>query len=63
MKARQIINHYGDKFWILEGKFHREDGPAVEFADGTKAWYYQGKYIHCQTQQQFEKIIRLRLFW
>ena len=26
--------------WLnKEGKFHREDGPAVEWADGDKHWY------------------------
>ena len=29
----------GDKLWRLNGKFHREDGPAVEYAYGTKYWY------------------------
>jgi hypothetical protein len=23
-------NKYGDKFWYLDGKLHREDGPACE---------------------------------
>jgi len=33
----------GDKYWYLDGKLHREDGPAVEYADGTKWWYLDGK--------------------
>ena len=33
----------GDKAWYLNGKLHREDGPAVERADGYKAWYLNGK--------------------
>ena len=31
------------KAWYLNGKLHREDGPAVEFADGDKFWYLNGK--------------------
>ena len=27
----------GDKYWFLNGKRHRVDGPAVEFANGDKA--------------------------
>jgi hypothetical protein len=27
------------KTWWLNGKRHREDGPAIEYADGTKYWY------------------------
>ena len=25
-------------------KYHREGGPAVEYADGTKSWYLNGRY-------------------
>jgi hypothetical protein len=32
----------GDKHWRLNGKLHREDGPAVEASDGCKAWYLNG---------------------
>ena len=31
------------KWWYLNGKRHREDGPAIECADGTKSWYLNGK--------------------
>ena len=34
----------GDKFWYKNGKFHREDGPAIEFSDGSKFWYKNGEY-------------------
>ena len=33
----------GDKYWRLNGKRHREDGPAIECADGGKSWYLNGK--------------------
>jgi hypothetical protein len=29
----------GSKFWYLNGKLHREDGPAIEWASGGKRWY------------------------
>ncbi|MDP2696412.1 MAG: hypothetical protein Q8O87_04180 [bacterium] len=29
--------------WWLNGKLHREDGPAVEWYYGTKEWYINGK--------------------
>jgi hypothetical protein len=29
--------------WLLNGKLHREDGPALEHADGTKFWFLNGK--------------------
>ena len=34
----------GDKYWYLNGKLHREDGPAVEYANGSKFWYLNGKH-------------------
>ena len=34
----------GTKGWRLNGKLHREDGPAYEHSDGTKEWYLNGKY-------------------
>tara|TARA_S200002703_G_scaffold115618_1_gene101167 strand:+ start:41 stop:406 length:366 start_codon:yes stop_codon:yes gene_type:complete len=33
----------GTKHRFLNGKLHREDGPAIESADGTKHWYLDGK--------------------
>ena len=32
----------GDKKWKLNGKLHRDDGPAVEYSNGTKTWYIHG---------------------
>jgi hypothetical protein len=29
----------GDKFWYLNGRYHREDGPAIERINGDKSWY------------------------
>jgi hypothetical protein len=33
----------GSKSWYLNGKRHREDGPAFEGANGDKSWYLNGK--------------------
>jgi len=33
----------GTKEWYLNGKRHREGGPAIEWSDGTKVWYLNGK--------------------
>ena len=37
------VNKNGTKFWYLNGKRHRDDGPAIEWADGAKFWYLNGK--------------------
>ena len=38
------VDEYKTKRWYLKGKLHREDGPAVENANGTKHWYLKGKF-------------------
>ena len=30
--------------WFLNGKYHREDGPACEWSNGDKYWYKNGNY-------------------
>jgi hypothetical protein len=39
--------------WFLNGKLHREDGPAVEYASGTKYWYLTGK-LHREDGPAYE---------
>ena len=52
----------GSKFWYLNSKFHREDGPAIESADG-KCWHLNNQKIDCSSQEQFEKLLKLKAFW
>jgi hypothetical protein len=33
----------GNRCWTLNGKLHREDGPACEYADGTCIWWLNDK--------------------
>jgi hypothetical protein len=70
MKITKLLNggelhdHPNDvKTWWLNGKRHREDGPAIEYADGTKYWYINDIQLDCTTQKQFEQLMRLRAFW
>jgi hypothetical protein len=37
------VDRYGNKIWRLNGKWHREDGPAYEFPNGGKVWYLHGE--------------------
>jgi len=37
------VNTDGTKEWFLNGKRHREDGPACEYASGNKHWYLNGE--------------------
>ncbi len=47
MKEQFIfVSRYGGKFYYSDREMknlHREDGPAIEFEYGTKAWYINGK--------------------
>ena len=33
------VDRDGTKWWELNGKRHREDGPAIECVDGYKSWW------------------------
>ena len=47
----------GDKFWYLNDELHREDGPAIEWADGSKSWYLNGKGLsHSQWKKEVAKL-------
>ena len=48
------VYNSGSKFWYLNGKRHREDGPAVEYADGDKFWYLNGER-HREDGPAFER--------
>ena len=51
------VSDAGDKYWYLNGKIHREDGPAVEFVNGTKHWYLDGKqFSESEWKQQVKKL-------
>ena len=32
---------------MAEGKWHREDGPAIEYPNGTKEWWLNGIQYNC----------------
>ena len=36
------IDEHDTTRWYHNNKLHREDGPAVEYTDGTKFWYQDG---------------------
>jgi len=46
-QIKSYIDNVGDKFWFLPAKgkcyWHRIDGPAIEYQDGTKYWYIDNK--------------------
>ena len=38
--------------WTLNGKYHREDGPAIAINNSSKLWHLNGVYY---TEAQFNK--------
>ena len=49
--------------WYKNNLHHREDGPACEWPNGDKEWWFQGKRIDCNSQEEFEMLMKLRAFW
>ena len=46
------VSANGDKLWYINGKLHREDSPACEYAGGTKSWYLNGRGL---TKEEFNR--------
>lgn len=45
-KTKITIDPTGTKYYSVSNiGLHREDGPAVELADGTKEWWLDGKKV------------------
>ena len=55
MKITKKVDEYGNICYYNEqGQLYREDGPAVEYADGTKVWYLNGEEY---SEQEFNNLI------
>lgn len=45
MESKCFTDKYGNKRWYNDlGELHREDGPAIEYRAGTKAWFVRARY-------------------
>ena len=51
------VSEGGTKYWLNEkGQRHNEHGPAIEYADGSKSYYVNGKYYsHEAWKRKVEK--------
>ena len=43
MESELKIDSNGSKIWYLNGKKHRENGPAIIYPNGEKIWYLNGQ--------------------
>ena len=44
--TKSLVEPYVDTaghFWYFKGSLHRENGHAIEWANGTKSWFLNGK--------------------
>ncbi len=57
-----IIGCKGTKEWKQYDYWHRLDGPAIEYASGKQSWYLLGQRINVNSQKEFEKWLKLRIF-
>jgi len=43
--TKMYIDEYGNKeYFNLKRRYHREDGPALEYVDGEKHWFKEGQW-------------------
>ena len=49
IKSKREVDEFGNVQWVYSSpnsrqtKLHRDDGPAVEYATGSKYWYFNNK--------------------
>jgi len=56
------VDRDGTKRWLTNGKQHREDGPAFEYANGDKTWYLHGK-VHREDGPAVEHANGYKSWW
>jgi hypothetical protein len=47
--------------WYYQGLKHRINGPAVEYSDGFKRFYLNGKII--ESEEEYWRLVKLKAFW
>jgi hypothetical protein len=54
------IDKFGNKEYYWNGELHREDGPAVECANGDKEWWIR----HIQySEENYWRVVKLKVLW
>jgi len=53
--VRCLRDHWNNIVWYKNGKWHREDGPAVQYSSGIESWYLNNKRY---TEQDWLIIMR-----
>lgn len=51
------------------GQLSRLSGPAVQYGNGIdngvskSEWWFKGNRVECSSQEEFEKLIKMKAFW
>ena len=45
IEYKVVVKNDGSQAWYLNGKLHREDGPAIIHANGSQFWCLNGKEL------------------
>lgn len=47
----------GTRLWLFNNNTHREDGPAVEYPDGSEEWWLNGNYHGRTKPKNWEELL------
>ena len=53
----------GNKWWYQYSLVHRENGPAIVSFDGVETWWIKNKILKVNSQEEFERYMKLKAFW
>jgi hypothetical protein len=56
-----VENANGANYWCIDGKLHRLDGPAIERYNGNNEWYIDNKPIYCHSNDEFLRIVKMKV--
>ena len=54
-----IVYPDGGEDWLWQNIYHRADGPARIFADGTNQYFYQGKELQAKDDKEYKRKVKL----
>jgi len=54
-----LISYYGTKRYYKNNAPHRLTGPAVINDFNSEWWYYKGRLVKCETQEEYQRYIKL----
>ena len=66
----QMLTHDGTLLYLdKDNRLHRLDGPAkvgltLPGIEPDVEWWYHGiRFIRCKSQEEFERMLKLKAFW